>query len=55
MPYNKLYKPVITDIFRMFPGDSTESPDDFFYVLTPQYDERNAEFSNKFIGGLYFF
>lgn len=28
--YTKIYKPNSTNIFRIFPGDLTGSPDDFF-------------------------
>jgi len=30
LPYPKAYKLKIINIFRMFPGDPTGSPDDFF-------------------------
>jgi len=53
LPYAKTYKPSIIHIFRMLPSDPTGSLDDFFYNLSPQYDERNAGFPNQY-GGVWY-
>ena len=33
-PNSKIYKSYISYIFNMIPGDSTESPDEFFFNVT---------------------
>ena len=51
----KTYKHHFTGKIRIFPGDPTGSPDDFFYALSPQYLFGHAGFLNLFKGGLSFY